>query len=353
MPFEVIDTLDPLTNMVQMRTSAIFELLMSIRAMLKPTRKQEAWAKRVSPALPPKLVKELSDLYTNFADGNIFLELPIDYEDHSDLPGFFEYVRGLSDVEFVFYLIGRTIPQDELASLMPHADKIRTTISRYCSDCHEWYGLYLDGVLADVSGLKDRLVNAWEVYWTTFFHQELLTFQPAWDAGIQEKTNILEREGGRVLLEKVTGHADLPPDLPPDVATTSITFTPVCSLPSRVYRFYGYGNVTVLYDPEFTEERKMALTQSKDEAMATLKALGDDRRLEILRLIVQSHKGNPHGKTIAAKLGISASAVSRHLDLLKEGNLITEEPFKNLISYRFNKETLLQLADKLLDYLYS
>jgi len=62
MPFEVIDTLDPLTNMVQMRTSAIFELIISIRAMLKPTRKQEAWAKQVSAALPPKLVKELSDL---------------------------------------------------------------------------------------------------------------------------------------------------------------------------------------------------------------------------------------------------------------------------------------------------
>jgi hypothetical protein len=173
MPFEVIDTLDPLTNMVQMRTSAIFELIISIRAMLKPTRKQEAWAKQVSAALPPKLVKELSDLYTNFADGNIFLELPIDYEDHSDPPGFFEYVRGLSDVEFVFYVIGRTVPIDELASLMPHADKIRAAIARYCSDCHEWYGLYLDGVLADVSGLRDRLVDAVETYWTIYFREEL------------------------------------------------------------------------------------------------------------------------------------------------------------------------------------
>ncbi|MBX3061855.1 MAG: winged helix-turn-helix transcriptional regulator [Anaerolineae bacterium] len=132
---------------------------------------------------------------------------------------------------------------------------------------------------------------------------------------------------------------------------TSITFIPVCLLPSRVYKFFGYGNVTLLFDPQYTEDRRQAVKHAKEEALSALKALDDETRLKILRLIVQ-HGNRMHGKNIAEHLNISASAVSRHLALLKEGGLIVEEPQKNLIAYRFNKETLSQLTDKLLDYLY-
>ena len=88
--------------------------------------------------------------------------------------------------------------------------------------------------------------------------------------------------------------------------------------------------------------------------MATLKALNDETRLEILRLIVKHDKEYAlHGKIIAERVKVSASAASRHLALLKDGNLISEEPHKNLITYRFMKDTLTGLVDKLLDYLYS
>ena len=83
-----------------------------------------------------------------------------------------------------------------------------------------------------------------------------------------------------------------------------------------------------------------------------MKALDDETRLKILNLITR-HGSSLHGKSIAERLGISASAVSRHLALLKDGKLIVEEPQKNLITYRFQKETLENLVSKLLDYLYS
>jgi DNA-binding transcriptional ArsR family regulator len=352
MPFEVIDTLDPLTGLIQLRTSAVYETVISIRTLLKPSRRQETWAKRASAALAPDLLAELTYLYQNFSDGGLYLELPVDYADHDDVPGFFEHVRNLSDVDFLFYVVGRVIGRDELSRLELSGDVIRAALAGR-SEHYEWYGRDLDPILADVPAFRDRLVDAWEAYWTSFFQHEIAELEPVWEAGLQEKRNILEREGGRVLVEKVTGRSELPPELPPGTPITSVTFTPVCLLPSRVYRFFGYGNVTILFDPQFTEERKIAIEQAKDEAMATLKALNDETRLEILRLIVQHHKGHPHGKILAEKVGFSPSAVSRHLALLKDGNLIAEEPQKNLIAYRFQKETLFSLVDKLLDYLYS
>ncbi len=352
MPFEVIDNLDPLTRIIHFRTSAVYELVISIRTLLKPSRRQEDWAAQASSALSPDLLQELSYLYQSFSDGGLYFELPVDYPTHDDVPGFFDYVRGLSDTRFLFYSVGRTIELDELKRLPRNGDAIRAALVAR-SEQYEWYGRDLDPILADIPGFRDRLVNAWEAYWDGFFKEAIREFEPIWAAGLQDKRNILEREGGRALVEKVTGRSDLPPELPPGMPITSVTFTPVCLLPSRVYRFFGYGNVTILFDPQYTEERKLAIEQAKAEAMATLKALNDETRLEILHIIVQHQKGHPHGKVIAEKVGYSPSAVSRHLALLKDGNLIAEEPHKNLITYRFQKETLISLVDKLLDYLYS
>jgi hypothetical protein len=138
---------------------------------------------------------------------------------------------------------------------------------QWCGQCRS--------ILADISGFRERLVHAWQAYWTAFFQHEIAGFEPQWTAGLQDKQSILEREGGRVLLEKVTGRSDLPPELPPGMPITSVTFTPVCLLQSRVYRFFGYGNVTILFDPHLPRAQA-AIEHAKDEALATLKALNDE-----------------------------------------------------------------------------
>jgi DNA-binding transcriptional ArsR family regulator len=116
--------------------------------------------------------------------------------------------------------------------------------------------------------------------------------------------------------------------------------------------FYGYGNVTILFDSEMTEARLAEIERGKEQAINSLKALGDNSRLDILRLIAHS-EGKIHGKKIAESLSLSASAVSRHLTQLKDAGLIAEESQDNrTITYRLQKDTITGLPDKLLDYLY-
>jgi DNA-binding transcriptional ArsR family regulator len=350
MPFEVIDTLDPLTPLVEFKTSPVYELLIGIRTIIKPPRWHESWTERARAALPPKLLTELTYLYAEFSDGGLYLELPVDYPE-SDVSGFFKYMRTLSNADFIFYLLGRIISRSALPDMLDDGEALTTALIAH-GEHYEWYGRNLAPILSDIGAFRDRLVDAWEQYWKLFFQLEIAGFEPMWSLGIKEKQTILDREGGRGLLEKVTGRPTLPPELPPGMPITSITLIPVCLLPSRVYRFYGYGNITILFDPQYTEERKIAVENAKNEAASIFKALDDDTRLKILRMIAQN-ESRLHGKIIAERLGISASAVSRHLALLKEGQLIVEEPQKNLITYRFEKETILGLVDKLLDYLYS
>ncbi|NDJ76684.1 MAG: helix-turn-helix transcriptional regulator, partial [Chloroflexi bacterium] len=64
-------------------------------------------------------------------------------------------------------------------------------------------------------------------------------------------------------------------------------------------------------------------------------------------------QGQMHGKKIAAKLELSASAVSRHLGQLKDAGLITEETHDNrTITYRLQWGLVAALPDLLGDYLY-
>lgn len=353
MPFEVIDTLDPLTNLIEFHTSEIYELVLSIRTLLKPPRWHEAWAERARTVIPPALLAELGSLYHSFNEGGIFFELPVDYPDHENVPGFFNYIRRLPEVDFMFYLMGRLVPHEQLKGILHDLEAIRAAVIA-CDGAENylWYVQNLEPILADIPAFRERLVNAWQAYWEHFFKYEVSAMEPMWAFGIKEKHNLLDRDGGRALMEKVTGKTILPRESPPNMPFTSITFIPVCLLPSPVYQFFGYGNLTILFDPQYTEERRIAVEHAIHEAESTLKALDDKTRLEILRMIVQ--RGDRlHGKLIAEKKGISASAVSRHLALLKEGGLIEETPQKNLITYRFRKETLTDLVNKLLDYLYS
>ncbi|WP_252904504.1 ArsR/SmtB family transcription factor [Secundilactobacillus silagei] len=52
------------------------------------------------------------------------------------------------------------------------------------------------------------------------------------------------------------------------------------------------------------------------------KSLSSDRRLEVLDLLTQSEKSV---ETIAKELGMSVANTSRHLQVLREGNLVKRE----------------------------
>ena len=78
----------------------------------------------------------------------------------------------------------------------------------------------------------------------------------------------------------------------------------------------------------------------------TLKALSDPIRREILNLL---KKGRMPSGEITAHFSVSAPAISRHLSVLKEADLIRDTREGKFIFYEINtsvlEETMLWLAD--------
>jgi len=108
----------------------------------------------------------------------------------------------------------------------------------------------------------------------------------------------------------------------------------------------------VLFDSERTEARRTEIERGKEQALTVLKALSDGSRLDILRLIAR-HEAEMHGKKIAAKLNLSASAVSRHLSQLRDAGLIEEHMHEDrTITYRLQQTVIERLPNMLFEYLW-
>lgn len=74
----------------------------------------------------------------------------------------------------------------------------------------------------------------------------------------------------------------------------------------------------------------------------TLSALGDPTRREILKLLL---RGGRTAGQIAEKFDVSPPAISRHLKVLREAELIECDREGKFIRYRLCAEPLLELRD--------
>ncbi len=79
-----------------------------------------------------------------------------------------------------------------------------------------------------------------------------------------------------------------------------------------------------------------------NDFMKRLKALADETRLQILLLLL---KKNICVNGLARKLDISESAVSQHLKILREADLVRGEKRGYFVHYQVKKENLLAVAD--------
>ena len=74
----------------------------------------------------------------------------------------------------------------------------------------------------------------------------------------------------------------------------------------------------------------------------TLRALADPSRREILNML---KKGRMSAGEIAERFSVSGAAVSRHLSVLKEADLITDQREGKFIYYDLNASVLEEISE--------
>lgn len=345
---------DELRSLIVFRTSTLYEMFLSLRALQNPGLRHQEWAERVRARLPQDVLGEVEFFYSRFANGTTLMELAIDYPDHHDVEGFFRYVEGMDRPRFLFYALGRWAPAEEMARLRPTVESL-VSIVRFS---------YPQGMpvvearlstngslelLDDPEGYKARLLRLWRQYWEVHFKEESERYHEMWRESIAEKSSVLLRQDALEFLRALADGHDLPEQIPEGYETQQIILVPSYFGTAKGV-FYGYGSTTVIYDCQMTEERRDELARLGEEIVALGKALGDKTRLELLRRIARDPE--MYGQKLAKVCHISQPSVSRHLRILKEAGLIEERPADNRISYEVRSAKIETLSPRLLTYLY-
>jgi ArsR family transcriptional regulator len=304
--------------------------------------------------LSKEVLDDLEFLYSRFENGILLIELAVDYPDHHDVDGFLRYVAEMTIPEFLFYILGRLAPEEEMATLEPSLDSLLYVITQACpegdSRMEKKYGTedYVR-LVADPDGYRTRILRLWRRYWDSYFREESERYRQLWEESVEEKSLALSRQDALEFFKKLSDKPGLPDQIPPGYPTSEIVLVPAC-FGHPPMTFIGYGSITVIYDCHLTEEHRDKLRELEEEIVAAGKALGDNTRLQLLKWIVREPQ--LYGRKLAELCHISQPSVSRHLRILKDAGLIEERPMDNYIAYEVRRDRIEDLSPQLTTYLY-
>lgn len=239
MPLEVIDTADPLAQMIEFKTSSIYEMMLSLRILLEPTRTHRQWAMQAASKVSSDFMDELAAIYKPFFMGHAFFELAVDFRNHDDVSGFIDSVLAMSPAKFMFYMVGRVVPLPQLEKMeLTHANIMALLQADHTSYAESCSKLPWNLMMPDIAAFQTRLTELWRYYWENIFIHEVDNLRDYWETAIYDRERVLSREGGDGLLQSVTGRFKrLPPPLPEDYPISEVLIIPSYMLPTRAFLF--------------------------------------------------------------------------------------------------------------------
>lgn len=193
--------------------------------------------------------------------------------------------------------------------------------------------------------LKARTLRLIERFWEECYGEEFARVFPEMQRAVRQARSTTYPSVA-IAFEELSGHR-LPEEV--QLALPHVERVTIC--PS-----YHLGNFAqfILYVPElilyFNCQRTSAVTQpSRDSTVSAdllpgLRALADGTRLRIIEML---RNREMYAQEIVGQLGISQSAVSRHLTMLETADIVTVRPSNGMKYYAINSQRMRQLADEL------
>ncbi len=228
------------------------------------------------------------------------------------------------------------------------------------ADAEQWRDFLRQGVISgdldelvdlitDPQQLKNRSLRMIEEFWTICYQDE---FNKDWPElqRVVRRAQVLVHPVVQISFAELTGHR-----LPEDIAThlsdvERVTYCPSSHLGSFIQYIYYPPELILFFNPasvlggvqppiSWTASSPAQLTESV--ALAGIKAIADPTRLRILEMLREREH---YAQEIVGKLGISQSAVSRHLSTLETAQIVSVRPDQGMKYYAIDNGHLRTLA---------
>lgn len=333
--------------------SPALEATLSLRTVLDPKRYPMylPWARRTRD-LSPELRQEIEALgfvYRDVLPGIFEVGLS------GDFPSFEDELHGIATCDHdqvVFELTcsfdGWACGDPAAGSAVVHDPEFQRQVLANAHAVSPTAVQVLEEAFTDAAPVRERIAAMLERYWKEAFHEEWGRIRPRLEAEVGDMARTLMSAGMDGFMEHFLPEArwdrelgavqvDRPYERHVDVAERGgLAFVPV------VYDF----KVTVEADAPWNlsvflplrSMRQPEVPQASDLEVATgLRALADETRLQILRLLGDAPRST---KELATLLSLSESAVSRHLKTLASAEVVDSERDGYYVLYQLKPDRI-------------
>lgn len=332
---------------IRLQTSVVYEVMAALRSLQISSRTDCAIS---------ELWEDLKFFYGNFDYGAQFAELAVDYPYHHSFEGFIDYVRQMSLPKFLYYVLGRYLSIEDIEvclSPVRKPDRIVSLLRSKGVDCNEAY----DKLLSKPEHYQKRLVRLWEGYWCKA-REQILECEPLWNEAIERVQELISVDGWQHVVEQLLTGRKLPPQFPEGFTLNQIILVPSVKMTLRYFIIWGFGSTTIVFDAirllhyyKGTRNPGSRIVLDPTDSLKRISALSERTRLEILRLIY--HRPDARAVDIAASLGLSQAAVSKHLALLEDAQIVRKVKRTNRFTYEILEENVSKLSSEIMFWIRS
>lgn len=200
--------------------------------------------------------------------------------------------------------------------------------------------------------LKLRTLALLEGFWREVFEAEYRATLPDMRKAVRIAQSLMHYSSAQQTFAELTGHR-LPEEISLRLADVErVIYSPSTRL-GRFIQYILYPPALILYfDPATVLERRAGATRAPAEdadlspadVLEGFRALSDPSRMRIVEML---REGELYAQEIVSRLGISQSAVSRHLSTLESADLVTVRPANGMKYYAIDRGRLNALAAQL------
>jgi DNA-binding transcriptional ArsR family regulator len=289
---------------------------------------------------------------TSFGDCDTFRHLAAlayDAPAPRDVPTFLAHLRETDPDEIKLHLVGfydrdtrRCTPPATIRAAVAGDSEAATQFVDTCHPDREPWTHYLRAVLdADAAWLKDELIAVLEAWADRVWTSEAPAILP-----ILERDADAKRELAR----------DLPLDRFVTAATNGVEYAPrpgidrLVLVPSYLQRpvvtYVEFGDTLLIIYPVADESVTAEIDTPPLRLVRLSKALGDEKRLRILRALAEGEKGLME---LAEQFGVAKTTMHHHMIILRSAGLVTVAVGSK--RYRLRREAVPDVGSLLSGYL--
>lgn len=270
-----------------------------------------------------------------------FFELLLECRIFNDIDAFVTTIRQYDNQQFILILAGGELNEKQLQLLIED----KQALPQWLNDLPWVYrgkSAVFESMLYQTQSFKDHLASLLSEIHQLFFRETEPKLKKQYDKALETLNLGLTQGSYEAVAEKIMNRK-----IAPDNSIKEILFVPSYYISPHYVMAYNKLSRMFLYD---MRKEKEGSGNSKQKLSAELKILGDETRLEIVRLLILQPT---YGKLLADRLHLTTATISHHLDVLSSAHLISESREGNTKYFSANEEEINRLITELNNFLYN